>query len=155
MGRGWGDFDVVTGEVADDDSDGWTPLPHNGWGALVAFVAGPAHVRGVRRPPGPTRVVCERGGLRESFLRPASQEDLEMIQDGIVGYLSESRTPPPPAGVTWEIRLPPGMTEVDLDRGVDSAMCTAHDLDFPAQKAAVAAYLGGVLAGRASGRDEA
>ena len=145
MGRKWDDFEVVTGEVADADRDGWTPLPHNGWGALVAFVAGPHHVRGVRRPPGPTRVVCERGGVRESFLRPASQEDLEMVQDGIVGYLSESRTPPPPAGVTWEILLPSGMSEVDLDRGVDAAMSTAHDLDFRAQKAAVEAYLGSVL----------
>jgi len=147
--RTWDDFAVVDGTVADADPDGWTPLPYNGWGALVAFLAGPAHVRGVRRPPGPTRVVVESRGVRESYMRPASQEDLDMIQDGIAGYLSESRTPSPPAGVTWEIRLPAGMGDDELDAVVYHATDDVDDHDFPGQKAAIGTYLERLLSGAA------
>lgn len=144
----WDDFEIVTADVADADRNGWTRLPNNGWGALVASVAGPEHVRGVRRPPGLTKVVTrDRDGGERRFTRPASPEELDMIQEGIVDYLSQSDTPPPPRGVEWEIRLPGRMNERDLDRGVNGAMMQAPDLDLRAQKAAVLRYMEGLFPG--------
>lgn len=148
--RQWEDFTVVPGDVAEADATDWAPLPHNGLGALVAYLAGAERVRGVRRAPGPTRVVCLRDGVEERFERPASAEERDAIEEGIAHYLGMSHTPPSPEGVEWEIRLPAGMTSGDLDRAVNQAILGAPDLDFEAEKVAVARYLGSLFA-RGSG----
>ncbi|MHB1288141.1 DUF5956 family protein [Georgenia sp.] len=139
--RTWDDFTVVSAATADADMDGWTRLPPNGWGALVAYLAGPNWVRGVQCPPGLTTVVRIRGGVEERSKRPATQEDLDMIRDSIDGYLEMSQTPLPPTGVEWEIQLPSGMDDRDLDRGINEAMMDAGDGGFAADKLAVERYM--------------
>lgn len=139
----WDEFDIV-GESADDA--GWTSLPPNGWGALVAFIAGPGRARGVRRTPRPVKVVTGRPGAEVTQTRPPTDDELDHVREAVTGYLSMSGIPEPPAGVEWQICLPDDTNERSLDRGVNRAMREADGLDFPGQREAVTRYISRLLA---------
>jgi hypothetical protein len=89
--------------------EGWIPTPENGWGALVAWAAGPLNM--VRVPAAPrnreTVVVTQYSDgrvTREPSL--LTDADLESIDDDIDSYLAEAGLPPRPRGFDWYLRPP-------------------------------------------------
>lgn len=85
-----------------DASGSWWILPENGWGALVAFVAGPGNVRPHRN-------------LRWTATTP----DTEVLED-VNDYLRVAGVEASPEP-HWEIRLPAGLTLLELEERIGSA----------------------------------
>jgi hypothetical protein len=88
--------------------EGWTEATANGWGALIAWVAGPANTR---RAPAAVRdrhtevlVMTDGAVVRQPSM--LSDEDLASIDDDIDSYLAAAGVPPLPRGYTWFIRRP-------------------------------------------------
>lgn len=88
----------------------WIELSENGWGAIAAWYAGPAHV--VREPMGvrtdQVEVTCEYpDGSSKSWTQTISPSEVEEIEKDIDSYLHDSCLPPRPHGYRWFMRLPP------------------------------------------------
>ena len=102
----------------------WVVLPENGWGAVIAYAAGPGHARPHDVPLSERRVtvtVHDTGRVFDEPFRPADLADIaEMISD----YLVTVGLPVSPR-TWWEVDLPPGMSEADLDRPFDGADVSA------------------------------
>lgn len=92
-------------------------LSDNGWGALVAWLAGPQRTHRlpwnregatvaitVERPPG---TVVYRG------VRPLAAAEAEEIDDDVDSYLTDAGVPPRPRGFAWHLILPPGIASAD------------------------------------------
>ncbi len=88
--------------------EGWTEATANGWGALIAWVAGPANTR---RAPAAVRdrhteVIVMTDGTVVRQPSMLSDEDLASIDDDIDMYLAAAGIPPLPRGYAWFIRRP-------------------------------------------------
>jgi hypothetical protein len=84
-------------------------LPDTGWGALVAWYAGPTRV--VRTPEKRVgQVAVERVNRRQRVVHrsvePLSPRESAGIDDDIDGYLGDAGVPPRPRGFRWVLRLP-------------------------------------------------
>ena len=107
-------------EPADGD---WVKLPENGWGALVAHVAGPGSARPNVVPLEERTVAVHcmtRDGEESRFVEPMSEDDLQGTRDAIVAYLADVGVPPPPY-FWWEVRLRKGVTLDVLAEAIDQA----------------------------------
>jgi hypothetical protein len=89
-------------DQAPDASGRWWILPDNGWGALIAFVAGPGNVRPHR-----------------NLWWTATAPDTEILED-VNDYLRIAGVEASPEP-QWEIRLPAGMTLLELEKRIGSA----------------------------------
>ena len=93
----------------------WILATENGWGALIAWAAGPGNVARIFAASGDRNGSIARrlpGGeeQRQQFL--LTEADLSSIDDDIEAYLADAGIPPRPRGFDWFIRRPSG---VDLD----------------------------------------
>jgi hypothetical protein len=109
-------------QVRDDAQlEGWTEATANGWGALIAWVAGPANT--CRVPAAArdrhTEVLVMTGGAVVRQPSMLSDEDLASIDDDIDLYLAAAGVPPLPRGYAWFIRRP---AQCDTDAAFWSAI---------------------------------
>lgn len=88
--------------------DGWAEATANGWGALIAWVAGPSNT--ARKPAAArdrhTEVLVMTDGAVVRQPSMLSDADLDSIDDDIDTYLAAAGVPPVPRGYTWFIRRP-------------------------------------------------
>ena len=146
--KSWDDFRTL------DDQSGWVEVDENGWGTLLAWVAGPENAR--RRATtddGRTvRVVVERAGIPDQHsAEPFTARDRDLIEDGINPYLEEAGVPPRPRGYTWFIRVTPtGLTAEEFLEQVNSSVLNAPpEVVMPRQwRERMEAVLSEVYAGR-------
>lgn len=109
-----------------DDQAGWAEVDENGWGALLAWAAGPENAR--RRPTtddGRTvRVATERNGVVTGpLLEPFTAYDRDIIEDGVNWYLEDAGVPPRPRGYTWFVRVyPPDMAAEEFMASVSGSV---------------------------------
>jgi len=120
-------------------------LPESGYGWLVAYVAGPAHVRGFPTTAHPlVRVDCLVGGQWGRSWHERTAADQEDVDEGIRDYLAAAGAPPGPSGHTWELRLPPGVDEAGFWSSVNTAVFLDGD-DAPLTPSVVRRTLEDVL----------
>ncbi|MBC7763653.1 MAG: hypothetical protein H7201_18055 [Candidatus Saccharibacteria bacterium] len=115
-----------------EDPAGWAEVTENGWGMLLAWVAGPENTR-----RGPTtddvrtvRTTLERTGFPVIYsTEPFSAHDRDLTEEGINPYLEAAGVPPRPRGYTWFIRMWPPTTTADdfLDRTNASVLHNSPD----------------------------
>ncbi|MFC5997869.1 DUF5956 family protein [Quadrisphaera sp. GCM10027208] len=87
------------------------PLPESGWGALIAWLAGPQWAGPLRRHDVPdvrTDVVSREGVVR--YQCPRGPLDQESIDDDIAQFLAAADVPPPPRSTVWAVRGPGGLS---------------------------------------------
>ncbi|MGP3979361.1 DUF5956 family protein [Streptomyces sp. 8N114] len=91
------------------DGRQYIELTENGWGALLAWCAGPAHVvrcpDHTEKPPVVTTVTGPGGTVTRSE-SPRTAADQAEIDDEIDGYLADADVPPQPRGWRWFLALP-------------------------------------------------
>lgn len=111
---------MVAATPTEGDDGAWVPLPENGWGAVVAWAAGPGRARPRRIALGdrrPVRVRCtEPDGTVREWDEPFTLDDLAELEDMIADYCALAGIPAPPV-TAWDLRLPDadGMTLQDID----------------------------------------
>ena len=64
---------------------------------------------------------CERDGERGTWQEPITDEEIRRIERDNASYLAGYGVPVPPSGVRFEVRLPAGVTGLDLERAVITA----------------------------------
>lgn len=94
-------------------------LPRTGWGALIAFLAGPAAVHAVSQHPAEGRWSRADG---QSGRRPVAAAELEEAEELLIADLSYAGVPPPPRGVEWRLMLPPGVSQEQFGERVNLTM---------------------------------
>jgi hypothetical protein len=107
----WEDYAVVelTGEPDDAERAACEyELPDNGWGGLIAWVAGPQRV--FRRPSQrdyTSLLTCmdASGVVVFEEMVPLSADEIASISDDRDQYLSEAGIPPMPRGFDWFLDL--------------------------------------------------
>lgn len=111
----WDDFPIVP---ASDEASGrgqTVELTENGYGALVAWEAGPQHVRRCVQPAGPPRMVrvtVEKPGQPPvSWDEEMTAEERQSIVDDINDFLADAGIPAQPAGYQWLLDLPSGSAD--------------------------------------------
>lgn len=91
-------------------------VPDSGWGALVAWVAGPRLLRRcpdqIERHEVPLSHVA--GGDVARVTRQRNSVDQNDIDDGIDDYLTDAGVPPRPRGYRWFLQLPTGIDETQF-----------------------------------------
>jgi hypothetical protein len=96
------------------DASGWALMTENGFGSVIAFIAGPG--RFGRRPANDegrtVRIIEERpDGSSVEYTRPFTSEDRDSIEESAGWYIADWGMPPRPAGFDWFVRLPAGETD--------------------------------------------
>ena len=106
--RSWSEFSILT-TSSFAKGEFTIELPENGWGALIAWIAGPTFVsripRGLHEAP-LTKHICETDSgtiVTESARTEADQ--LEIEQD-INEYLREAGVSEQPGGFAWVLAAP-------------------------------------------------
>jgi hypothetical protein len=102
-GKGGADEPGVAGS-------GYLELPDNGWGMLVAYVAGPRRTRRVADRLQDHRTVLldsGRSGPAETVERERTDEDQDLIEEMTNEYLDRAGVPSRPRGYKWFLALPP------------------------------------------------
>lgn len=94
-------------------------VPETGFGALVAWCAGPSFVtRSRKSSPSDQRVTLvhsDRSGATVRTSRPFTPEDQFLVDEAIDEYLREADVPARPRGYDWWIHVPTGETDVQED----------------------------------------
>ena len=111
--------------MANDDLDpsDAVELPETGWGALVAWIAGPSWVHPDRLRVLPqVRRTVEVDGSAVTTSTDRSSQDLDAMDEDIAAYLADAGVPPPPRGVRWSLRRPRDMRDADLWAHLHSSM---------------------------------
>ncbi len=100
------------------------PLPESGWGAVVAWLAGPSWVYPDAARVSDAVVVTKSAGAGEasSYSTPRTDRDQVAIDEDISSYVMDAGVPAPPAGITWRMRHPQGLSEEQFWNGVHRAM---------------------------------
>lgn len=96
---GWSAF-----PIGEEPAHPRVEFPETGWGMLVAWVAGPAHVVRSREvgPVPPVRVTLPRAnGARTITHLERTRTDQAAIDTGIDAYLREAGVPAQPVGYRW------------------------------------------------------
>jgi hypothetical protein len=114
-------------------------LSDNGWGALVAWLAGPQRTHRVPWVREGTEIVVTverpRSGAAHRHIARLSAADVAGIDDDTDSYLTDAGAPPRPRGFAWRLLLPPRIASenefwsalnVGLDREAPDAQ---HPLD--------------------------
>jgi hypothetical protein len=98
-------------------------LPESGWGALIAWLAGPtwAHPDPARVLPPVTVSVISAGATSEAKF-DRTPEDQTSIDDDIAAYLADADVPPQPRAMWWSLRRPAGMDEPSFWTQVHQSM---------------------------------
>lgn len=110
-------------------SDNWVELPENGWGALVAYLAGPGYARPLQIPfETRTVTVFEIAATGEACSReePMTLYDIESIRESIAEFLAEVDIEAP-TETSWQLCLPTGMSADDLAERLNAAVASAGD----------------------------
>lgn len=107
----WSDFERVERSTKRSDDTGplMLELPESGWGALVAWAAGPAHafMRLDVGPVPPVKIeVNKKGRQTQRYQRSRTPADQVDIDDAIDAFLADAGVSPRPRGYRWFIRLP-------------------------------------------------
>lgn len=105
----------------------WSPLPENGWGAVIAYVAGPGRARPHDAPltERTVEVTTVVDGASKSLTLPMTPEDVAVIAEFVDTHLEEVGIPPAPV-TWWEIDLPDGMTYETFDLSMERALKGLH-----------------------------
>lgn len=113
-----------------ESSEGhWVPLPANGWGALVAYLA----------PSGTARAIPRAD--------PDAPDDVALYERYVRTYLAEHGVPAVPEGVAFELRLPEGVEYAAVESELNVAVLReAADGDPAAEREAMRRVLRRVLA---------
>lgn len=131
---------------------GWIELSENGWGAVIAWLAGPENV--VRKPVGQrkdlVRETCTAAdGSTRTWTEPITEADVRGIEDDIDFYLADAGLPPRPRGFHWFLGLPAAVPdEQDFWRRIheaDSGDSAGHP-DLVREVAAVGEIIKGLYA---------
>jgi hypothetical protein len=133
MAPSWTDFPAI-GEMTMADRgvyEGrngrrYIELPENGWGALLAWSAGPGHVvrclDRLEKPPVVTTVTGRNGTVSRSEA-PRTDADQAEVDQAIDEYLADAEVPSQPHGWRWFLALPPQCaTARDYHRLIDTAL---------------------------------
>lgn len=121
----WDDFESL------DEPAGWAEVSENGWGAMLAWAAGPENT--CRQPATDdgrtTRTTVERPGRPpEHSTEPFTEADRDQIEEGINTYLEAAGVPPRPPGYTWYIRVwPPSLTATEFLAQVNTDVNTGPE----------------------------
>ncbi|GEN81208.1 DUF5956 family protein [Actinotalea fermentans] len=116
----------------------WVRVPDNGWGALIAYLAGPGRVRTVARRYNDVRVVTVHDGVRTEHSEEITPEDVRGIERDIASYVAERAAPAPPPGVSFEILIPDELSFDELEHDLLAAtMRIASDGDPLAERQAL------------------
>ena len=92
------------------DPAGTIELPETGWGAHIAWVAGPAWVNpDPSRPVPRVRRTDERDGETTTTWHDRTTEEQAGVDDDIADHLADAGIPAPPRGVRWSLRRPAGL----------------------------------------------
>lgn len=88
--------------------EGWVEIPANGWGALVAWAAGPMNTCREPATAGErhTEILTMANGAAVHQPSVLSDANLESLEDDIDAYLAAASVPPLPRGYAWFIRRP-------------------------------------------------
>lgn len=119
---------------------GWVEVSENGWGALIAWAAGPENLRRTpRSDEGRTvRASCTTGGTTREWTEPFTAEDRRSVDDSINEFLLDAAIPAQPPGYVWFIRVPPHFSSADAFLGAVNAKMNAGDSRPPAELARAA-----------------
>ncbi|MGI8698951.1 MAG: DUF5956 family protein, partial [Mycobacteriales bacterium] len=113
---GWSQYEARAADAHADDASVIT-LSDNGWGALVAWLAGPQHTHRMpwNREGATVSVTGERppGKVVLRGVRPLAAAEAKEIDHEIYSSLTEAGVPPPPRGFAWLLVLPPGISAED------------------------------------------
>ncbi|MBC8093865.1 MAG: hypothetical protein H7Y15_18395 [Pseudonocardia sp.] len=134
MPHSWEDYRrVAIGLDADavDQVIGWqgrryVELDESGWGALIAWLAGPDHV--LRVPGGQVHereviVTTTSGGGSRTEVEPFGQEDATTVAGFIDDYLEAAdAVEPRPFGDRWFLEIPGNRTPQDLRSHLNRAV---------------------------------
>lgn len=117
-GNGWG---AVLPEAPELDTRGFATiegkdyleLSENGWGAVIAAVAGSEKVRRVplRLSEYTVRTSWEHEGEHRTEVRERNAEDQESIDEAVEEYLADAGLPARPRGCRWFLAVPPGVAD--------------------------------------------
>ncbi len=114
--RSWSQYEARAADAHADDASVIT-LSDNGWGALVAWLAGPQHTHRMpwNREGATVSVTGERppGKVVLRGVRPLAAAEAEEIDHDIDSYLTDAGAPPRPRGFAWRLVLPPGIASED------------------------------------------
>lgn len=145
--NGWDGYPVI-GAARDHDDGEWLRLPDNGWGALVAYLAGPHRVRAVAIEHRDVRVVMTQGGVTTGWTERPTQDDIDHGYSDVVDYLARAGIGPPPTGVSWEVRLPRGTGKREFEGAINVAMMEVPTSDsFVREREALEAALAALYSG--------
>lgn len=109
MSTSWDDFPLVEAEPALEGGE-TVELMETGYGALVAWEAGPRHVRRVpKRGPAATVQITQEtaAGPPVTWEEELSPDDLASIRADLNDCLAAAGIPPQPDGYHWLLELPP------------------------------------------------
>lgn len=117
---------AVPGVLTLSDGTRCIELPENGWGALLAWAAGPQHVTRLsdsgEKPPVVTST-SHADGTTTRKTSPRTVADQAEIDEAIDEYLSEAALPPRPRGWRWFLALPPQHTTAEsFQRSLGAAL---------------------------------
>lgn len=106
-----------------ESSGQWITLPTaTGRGELVAFAAGPGHVRADPIHGWRVKARLERvNGTKEEWLEEASEAELVTLLEDTNSYLADIGISPLPALVSWSVRLPDGISPQQFEARIDEA----------------------------------
>ena len=118
--QSWSDFPVLPERserrAVSDPAARCLELPESGWGALVAWVAGPARVaRGVAgsHDSPVVETVTTAAGTTHRSERARTPTDQAEIDDDADAYLKDAGVPARPRGFRWFLRFPPRCADED------------------------------------------
>jgi hypothetical protein len=125
------DWDRVPEVTADA---GWTELPGNGWGAVIAAAAGEGRVgrRPAPRSAFTTRVIVRAGRRVQAWTEPRSEHDQATIDEDVDEFLAAADLPPRPSGFVWSLRHPEGWDVAQDPVELISARIVRTDAVLPA-----------------------
>ena len=112
----WEDFPVTTQAASH------SPLPESGWGALVAWIAGPERTLRVTDTSRSIRTVRVRTDTAEGKAtkqEPITLDELAELDDDVDDYLRVAGIPPRPRGSQWFTSVDQDQLDRELDRRVD------------------------------------
>ncbi|PWK91191.1 hypothetical protein C8D88_1011224 [Lentzea atacamensis] len=110
-------------------------LPDNGWGATIAWEAGPELAGRIaddvsayhvveRTRAGNSRVIAEQRTV------PRTEEDQDVIEESVNDYLAEAGIPPRPRGFAWYLKVPPTRSGLkELERAIIAKDTTGLPVD--------------------------
>lgn len=131
MDTQWDEVPIAT---ADQVPAHYVQVTENGYGMLLAWIAGPSRCArvavGLHNYSTVVTTTHLPGGESTVSTRPRSDEDQQDIDHAIAGFLTRFSIPSPPSGYQWYVQGVPGDSSADLVRAIGTTADTGSDATF-------------------------